>query len=613
MSDELLPYYHRELAFIRRLGAEFAEAHPKIAGRLRLGPDATEDPHVERLIEAFAYLNARTRHKLDDDFPEISDALMGVLYPHYQAPIPAMAVVQFLLDRGQGDLSTGYTIPRHALLETEPIEGEPCRFRTCYPTTLWPVELTSASLAGRPLAAPRTRHAADATAVLRIQLQCLSKDVTFKQLGMESLRFFLKGQSQHVFSLYELILNNTLGVALAGSPTDREPVVLDGRCVQPVGFEADEGILPYSTRSFLGYRLLTEYFAFPQKFLFFDLAGLGRAALQKAGQQLEVYFYLSRSSVDLEQNVTADTLQLGCTPIINLYQQRAEPIALTHTETEYRVVPDARRPMAHEVYSIDRVTATSPDNEQVEYRPFYSFKHAADRRQQKTFWQATRRPAGKAGEPGGGGTEVYLALVDLDFDPAAPAGWTLDVETTCLSRDLPHRLPFAVGQSVFRLAAGGPLAGITCLTGRPTRTLRPALKRGAVWRLISHLSLNHLSLVDGEEGAYALREILKLYDFADFEETRSMIEGVLSVRSRRVVGRVPGDVRGGFCRGIEVTVHLDEARFSGSGVFLFASVLERFLGLYCTVNSFSKLIATTSQREGELRRWLPRAGEMILL
>jgi type VI secretion system protein ImpG len=613
MSDELLPYYHRELAFIRRLGAEFAEAHPKIAGRLRLGPDVAEDPHVERLIEAFAYLNARTRHKLDDDFPEISDAMMGVLYPHYQAPIPAMAVVQFGLDRGQGDLSTGYTVPRHAMLETEPIDGEPCRFRTCYPTTIWPVELTAAGLTGRPFAAPRTPHSAAAVAVLRIQLQCFAKEATFAQLGMESLRFFLKGQSQHVFGLYELILNNTLGVALASSPTDRQPVVLDRRCLRAVGFEPDEGMLPYSTRSFLGYRLLTEYFAFPQKFLFFDLAGLGRSSLQQAGNQLEIYLYLNRSSVDLEQNVTGDTLQLGCTPIVNLYGQRAEPIPLTHTETEYRVVPDARRPLAHEVYSIDAVTATSPDNEQVEYQPFYSFKHAADRRQQKTFWQAVRRPAGKAGEPGPGGTEVYLSLVDLGFDPAAPAQWTLDVETTCLSRDLPHRLPLATGESAFRLSGGGPLSRITCLTGRPTGTLRPALKRGAVWRLISHLSLNHLSLADAEEGAHALREILKLYDFADSEETRSTIEGILSVRCRRVVGRVPGDVRGGFCRGVEVAVHLDESRFSGSGVFLFASVIERFLGLYCTINSFSKLIATTNQREGELRKWLPRAGEMTLL
>ncbi len=613
MSDPLLPYYNKELNFIRHLGAEFAEIHPKIAGRLRLGPDAAEDPHVERMIEAFAYLNARTRHKLEDDFPEITDALLGVLYPHYQAPIPSMAVVQFVLDRGQGDLTVGYTIPREAAIETDPIDGEPCRFRTCYPTTLWPIEIDAADLAGQPFTAPPAPYAPQSQAVLRLQLSCFAEEMTFAQLSIDSLRFFLKGQSQHVFALYELMFTGVLGVALASSPRDPEPVLLDGRCIQPVGFGRDEGMLPYSARSFLGYRLLSEYFAFPQKFLFFDLTGLDRGVLQKAGNRLEVYFYLSRSSIDLEQNVTKDLFQLGCTPMVNLYRRRAEPIRLTHTESEYRVVPDARRPRANEVYSVDRVTATSPDNRQVEYQPFYSFKHAADHRQQKAFWYATRRPARLAGGQIDQGTEVYLSLVDLGFSSSVPADWTLDVETTCVNRDLPHRLSLAEGQANLRLSKGAPLSRIECLTGRPTATLRPALKHGAMWRLISHLSLNHLSLVDYEEGADALREILKLYDFADSAETRSVIDGILSVRCRRVVGRAAGDLRGGFCRGIEVAVHFDEERFSGSGVYLFASVLERFLGLYCSINSFSKFVATTNKREGELRRWAPRAGETVLL
>jgi type VI secretion system protein ImpG len=209
------------------------------------------------------------------------------------------------------------------------------------------------------------------------------------------------------------------------------------------------------------------------------------------------------------------------------------------------------------------------------------------------------------------GTEVNLSLVDLNFDPAQPADWTLDVQTLCLDRDLPHRLPFGEGEPRLRLTLGAPLERIVCLT-RPTRTLRPALRRGALWRLISHLSLNHLSLLDFEEGADALREILKLYDFADSAQTRTMIDGILSVRSQRVVGRA-GDPRTGFCRGLEVTVHFDETRFAGSGVYLFACVLERFLGLYCSVNSFSRLVATTNKREGELRRWAPRAGESELL
>ncbi|NQT37031.1 MAG: type VI secretion system baseplate subunit TssF [Planctomycetes bacterium] len=607
MSEELLPYYNRELAFIRRLGAEFAEAHPKIAGRLRLGPDTAEDPHVERIIEAFAYLNARTRHKLEDDFPELTDALLGVLYPHYQAPVPAMSVVRFVLDRGEGDLTTGYTIPVDSPMETDPIDGKPCRFRTSYPVTLWPIELKSADLTGRPFAAPATPFSADAAAVLRLELECFSGEMTFAKLQTDSLRFFLKGQAQHVFALYELLFNNTLGVALARSPRDTEPVILEPECIRPVGFDADEGLLPYPPRSFLGYRLLSEFFTFCEKFLFFDLADLDPRVLPDEGNKLAVFIYLSESSTDLEQNVTSDVFQLGCTPVVNLYRRRAEPITLTHARTEYRVVPDARRPGASEIHSIDRVTATSPDNQTVEYRPFYSFKHAVEGDQASKFWHATRR---RVGGPGQQMTEMYLSLVDLEFQSSAPADWTLDVETTCLDADLPHRLPFGKGQPRLRLEGGAPLEAIECLT-RPTQAFRPALKHGALWKLISHLSLNHLSLVDYEEGADALREILKLYDFADSAETRSMIDGVQSVVSRRIVGRSGGG--SGFCRGVEVTVQFDEERFAGSGLFLFASVLERFLGLYCTINSFTRLVATTNRREGALRRWSPRAGTAVLL
>ena len=141
MSDLLLQHYNQELSFVRQLAAQFAEAHPKIAGRLRLTRDTCDDPHVERLIEAFAYLTARVRHKLDDDFPELSEALLGVLWPHYTAPIPSMAIVQFELDPAQNKLVAGHTVPRHAELETEPIDGEPCRFRTAYPASLWPISV----------------------------------------------------------------------------------------------------------------------------------------------------------------------------------------------------------------------------------------------------------------------------------------------------------------------------------------------------------------------------------------------------------------------------------------------------------------------------------------
>jgi type VI secretion system protein ImpG len=207
---------------------------------------------------------------------------------------------------------------------------------------------------------------------------------------------------------------------------------------------------------------------------------------------------------------------------------------------------------------------------------------------------------------------MLLTLVDLDLEPATAADWTVVVQTTCLSRDLPLRLPFGGGQPRLRLTTGGPIEKVTCVTP-PTKTRRPPLREGTIWRLISHLSLNHLSLADNESGAEPLREILSLYDFTGSPETRDVIAGLLGVESRRVVGRVNSPVSAGFCRGIEVSLHFDEDKFSGNGLFLFASVLERFLGLYSSINSFTKTKATTNRREEPLHEWPPRAGERVLL
>jgi type VI secretion system protein ImpG len=313
----------------------------------------------------------------------------------------------------------------------------------------------------------------------------------------------------------------------------------------------------------------------------------------------------------LEKSVTAQTFRLHCAPVANLFNQIAEPIRVTHLQPEYRVIPDTGRQSVLEVYSVDSVVAARPgEDETVEFQPFYSFKHAADRGEQQTFWYASRRASQRKDDEG---TEVYLSLVDLGFNPTLPAADTLTVHATCTNRDLPGRLPFGGSDSDFQLEAAGVFQGIRCLR-KPTPTLRVPLRRGVQWRLISHLSLNFLSLVEGGNGAgpEAFREILKLYDFADSSVTRQQIAGISRLSAQRVLRPVGGG-QGGFVRGLEVSLELDESQFIGSGVFLFAAVLERFLGLYASMNSFSQLAARTRQREGVLKRWPPRAGEQILL
>ena len=610
MTDELLPYYNAELAFMRRMGAEFAQTYPKLAGELKIGPDSCEDPHVERLIMAFAYLTARIRGKLDDEFPELTHALLHVLYPHYLRPIPSAAIVEFQLDRGQAGLAAGYTVARGTEIETEPVKGEPCRFRTCTDAVLFPVEVADARLLGGR--APSAAAPEGAIAALQVSLRCYPGGMTFAKLRMPRLRFFLGGQPQHVFALYELIFRHTLRITLEGGGKGSEPVVLDPSHLVPVGFEPDEGLFPYPNRSLPGYRLLTEYFTFPAKFCFFEVAGLTPERLRQMGAGVELSLHLDRTAPELQQNVTAESFRLGCAPMVNLFPRRAEPIRLTHTEPEYRVVPDARRPLAHEVYSIERVTASSPSGEEVEYRPFYSLSHTARGEEHGTFWAPSRRAAGHATGAEDGGSEVYLSLVDIDFSTRVPADAVLLVDTVCLNRDLPGRLPFGGGQPLLSLPAGGPIARVACLTP-PTPTLRAHLHARALWRVISHLSLNHLSIAGGADAAGALREIITLYDFVDSAVTRAKADGMLHVDHRRAVKRLGGLWGGDVCRGVEVAVTFDAERFADHSLYLFACVLERFVALYASVNSFTQFVAYVKGAAGATWTWPPRAGERLLV
>jgi type VI secretion system protein ImpG len=606
--DELLPYYERELKFIRQMAGEFAEKYPRVAGRLLLQPDTCEDPHVERLIEAFALLAGRVHRKLDDEFPEITEAMLDSLYPHYLRPVPSQAIVQFQLDPSQSapastKLKSG--IPVHS----KPENGNVCSFRTCYPVTLWPLRVTGASVsAANRFGTPGMPS--DAAAVIRIGLECMG-GLRMEQLPLDSLRFYLNGESAAVHSLYEFLFLNALRIAVRAVPA-REgsaQAVLPADSLQPVGFTSAEGILPYSDRSFLGYRLLQEYFSFPEKFLFVDLKGLDRLPKGGFGTAFEILIFLRRPDephrlIALEQTVGEHTFQLGCTPVVNLFERIAEPIRITQTKTEYQIVPDQHRPLSTEVYSVDRVASASYLEEPTIYEPFYSLRHGAVDDAHTHFWYTHRRPSFRKND---NGTDVYLSLVDLDFDPDLPPVEMLTLQLTCTNRDQAHLLKLS-GEFGELEPESLALVRARCLR-KPTPTLRPPARRGLQWRLISHLSLNHLSIV--EKGTEALQEILRLYDFSDDPAIRKQIAGIVAVNSRSTISRVTSSTGVAFCRGTDVTLEFDEDQYVGTGVYLMACVLRRFFGLYAAVNSFSRLTART--RKGVLKQWPPLAGEQILL
>ncbi|WP_029011827.1 type VI secretion system baseplate subunit TssF [Niveispirillum irakense] len=600
MPDTFLSFYSQELASIRRSAAQFASDNPKVAGNLRVSPNAVDDPHVARLIESFAYLTARVRQKLDDDFPELTDALLGMLYPHYVTPMPSMAVVQM---KAAPELTGSHAVPRGAALETEPVRGEPCRFRTTMPTEIWPIHVTAASLASMPAAAPLVPVARQAKSVLRLKIASTAQGMSLTELGPDRLRFFLNGAPEVVYRLHELLLNNVIGMALVEDVNDPMPVTLGPDHLSAVGFEPDDGMVPYGPQSFIGYRLLSELFAFPEKFLFVDLRGLSARILRGVGKEMEIYLYLDRAWPEGEKLVRPAVFALGCVPVVNLFRQAAEPIILGHEVNEYLVQPDARRPEAREIYAINRVTASSPRGEKVEITPLYGSHQSARPDRQQHFWHAMRRPRSSR-DPS---TDMFLSLVDLGLNPSVPADWTVSVETLCFNRDLPAQLPFGGGHPQFILSNGGPLQSIVCLTP-PTPVIRPETGNGARWRLISHLSLNHLSLVEGPNGADALRSILRLYDLKDTPETRALVDAVISVSAKRATARAPHTDVATLCRGLDIELVLDPERVGTTGIFLLAAVLERFFSLYASINSFTRLGLRAKGRSELTARWPARIG-----
>lgn len=623
MRDDLLERYNAELAFLRRTGAEFAKQYPKVAARLQLEPTKCEDPHVERLLEGFAFLAARVQLRIEDDFSEFSEGLLDIAYPQFVRPIPSMALVEFELDPEQGKLTTGYRIPRGRLLESRPLSrprdagdrGAPppdqrCRFRTCYDTTLWPIRVADAKFLAPHELSPPVR-APDATAALRVRLEC-APDVKLGELSIDRLRVHLRAEPELAATLYEVLCNNVVRVLVRDPDAkNRDAAVLPADTIQPVGFAEDEGVLPTPRRSFVGYRLLQEYFTFPSKFLFLDITRFDEIRAACPGGRAELIFLISpfgrpERRDSLENGVTKDTLRPGCTPVINLFPLTTEPIQLDGRRQEYVVVPDVRRRAWTGAYSIESVVLTSQRTDvTMPLEPFHSFRHRDE--DGAMFWSARRRPARWRTDQG---TDLYLSFVDLSSRVVQPDADAVTVGLVCHNYDLPARLPFGSAGGDLQMEGGGPLRSIRVL-GKPTDPIHPPLGKPQLWRLISTLSLNYTSLVDGN--ADTLRELLRLYNFGGSSSAERQIDGVRQVAGEPCYARIEGEHGLTFARGHRVTVDFDEEAFVGGGVYLLASVLERFLGLYVSMNSFTILAAQSAQRPDPIRAWPPRSGWKALL
>jgi len=624
MDERLLDLYNTELRHLRETAGEFAREFPKIAGRLALDKEAKEicpDPYVERLLEGFAFLAARVHLKLDAEFPRFTQGLLETVYPDYLCPVPSTAVVRFDPEEQEAALAQGFLLKRGTVMRSLLGKGErtACTFTTAQDVRLFPLNIVEARYFTRNVAELNLPREINAKAAFRIRLQKTIPN-PFKEIQAGSLTFFIRGADELPGLIYEQIFAHKIRLAVQ-SPADRKKTValLPSDCIRRVGFSQDQALLPPSPRGFEGYRLLREYFAFPQRFLFFELTGLQEAMAQVAGEQLDLIIVLDEQDTRLDGRVEKSCFELFCTPVINLFPKTLDRILLTDRFSEFHLVPDRNRPLDFEVFRVEAVTGygETPDQER-EFRPFYQNR---DTDLETSAYDSTNRVARLASvrEKATGrrstyaGSDVFLSLVDAAMAPYRSDLRQLGIRALCTNRHLPIQMAVSVGRTDFTMDISAPVTAIRVLSG-PT-VPQPSLAEGRfAWRLISHLSLNYLSLLDapGEEGAKALREILQLYVSQNDRQAIRQIDGLRSVRSQPIVRRVatPGPIT--FARGLEIVLTFDEAAFEGLGVMVLGAVLEQFFAKYVSLNSFTETCIHTLQRK-QIMRWPTQLGRRQIL
>ena len=590
-------YYQSELAYLRKAGVEFARQYPRIASRLELGPDITPDPFTERLIESFAWLTARIRRNIDAEIPQISATLLGMLYPNFTSPIPSMSIAEFPPDKDKGDLRAGYTLPSGTQLHCTAQEGDiTLRWNTAWPVTIHPVSIVEATFEPRSLYQFKDK-ASQASTVLRLRLR--GQGIPLSACKLDRLRLFLHGDRFDTFPLYEALVSGVLDVCLRNpedSP-DKPPISLGSKALQPVGFSPEELILPQGSYSHPAYQLIQEYFAFPEKFLFLDIADLEKR--QTSSKELDILIPLSQ--VPARQSmITSAMFRTGAVPVVNLFKKISEPIRQDETQSEYRLIADARRNISTEIHSIESVSAVEPGKpETLRIEPYFALTHHMVSDRTRLFW-LMRRDSASAGTPG---TDVYLSFTDLDFNPMRAHARTIFARLLCTNR---HLTSAVQAGTVLERDANMPVGDIRLLIN-PTQQRSPAMEGEVMWRLISHLSLNHLSL-DGPQATNALREILRLYAADDDIPSQRQIQGVTGIQCRPVARRMGEKAWRGFVRGTLIELTLEENNFAGESGFMFASVLNSFFGLYANVNTFTQLSLKGVGPKGVRYQWPPITG-----
>ena len=609
--DDLLRYFEEELGLFGLYAREFRNRFPKPASDLHMAGETYEDPSVACLIQSVALMSARIKKRLDDDYPKFTESMLESLYPHYLRPLASHSIVQ-IGNRGPTELlPEARLIPRGTLLRTPAVQEVICFFRTVYDTTLAPIVLSSAVFSSFINAPRSARLPRGAGSCISIVIERGSDKVELKQGGTTRLRVFVDGEPSLRAALIDALFMRTAAAYLQVQG-EGAWLALEQLPLRLAGFAEDDAMIPFPARSHPAFRLLTEYFTYPEKFNFIDieLAEVARL-LPPHCTRFTLHLALAglpsdSSEARLLASLSHKNLLLGCTPVINLFDKAGEPVQLAHTSAEYTLSADSAHTSAYEIHSVQEVRLVhgGPGGTVTEFGPLYSVNYdgraAAGARK---YWITRRDETTAVISPG---HETRIALIDDDFKPSDAAGATLSAELTCTNRDLPCQLRYGNSEGDM-YTDGVPSSSPIRMLRKPSPTYRFDARLGAHWRLISHLALNYAGLTTA--GLADFQKMLALYDLPHSAISQRQIKGIVGLEHGTVRAWIKTLPVSTLMPGIGIRMTVDEQAFVGSGIYVFAQVMDRYFAMNGQLNCFTQLEIVSQQTGEEILKCPPRSAE----
>ncbi|HDO1322871.1 type VI secretion system baseplate subunit TssF [Aeromonas veronii] len=583
-------YFRDELAFLRLQGREFADSYPELT---RFLSEQNTDPDVERLLEGFAFLTGNLRAKIEDEFPELTHGLLNMLWPNYLRPVPSMTIMQFSVIPGA--IAQPALVRQGCQLDSLPIDDVTCHFQTCHDAWVYPAEMRQI-----------TAQSGNDLSTISLDI-ALHAPLPLSELQLDKLRFFLGGDSYTAYELYFWLSNQLSHIELE---IDGKRFRQEAKALKSVGFERDDALLPYPNNVYSGYRILQEYFCFPESFLFFELSGGEWPKQPLPVSEFKIHFCFDRP-LPAELKIRPDSFMLNCVPAINLFQHDSEPVNLNGRQAEYPLKASYRYADSFEIFSVDQVEGWVEGNMGRSrgtpriYQPFESFQHQIERAKQRlALYYRVRVRESVSGD----GFEHSLSFVRGDETTTVDLDESISVTLTCTNRSRAARLK--VGTICVPTGSSPSFATFRNLI-RPTRPLRPALDGSLHWTLISNLSLNYVSLLRRD----ALVQVLRTYDFPALHDkqaeqaSRKRLAGIEEIETKPV-DRL---VRGMPVRGLKSVLSIRQSAFGSEGeLYLFSTVLAHFFSLYASVNAFH-LLEVVNLDNKERYQWPVQIGQHSLM